>query len=897
MTNPVIQRLKLLLAVLSVLLLPQLLPAAPPPPESFNENDLGHTLDALCLDLKKDYGKRVASEKLFEDQYRNQRREMVATMKKCNELALLLYSQKQDYTFDLTYALESVTNEYEDFTAHRLPYDRIVARLDWDIERYARLVESLRRIPPEIKDLDVVPDSLAYRNHELDSLDRARMPKVSDADLARIRAAIRERMKSDSLRQEDRPFVLSDEEAVNRDSCIFYASELLKLCAKNKARVIRDSTHYQRAYLRLKESYDYSQSRYKQLQNRIFIQGQTPYSKIISGFGRQWTRVTQEFREKYVLSPDAFEGVDDVTFNSVYRGPMLLVFLSFQIVILLLLVGVMTLLVRLAIRFIKPLKRLSLTRGQRTGIILLAAILINALINFIPQRPNNFIDSATSLFGTYLWLLAAVIAALLIRLKSLDLGKGLKLYAPILISAIVVIGMRIIFMPNVMMNLVFPPLLLIFTVWQLVACLKFGRDVPGIDRLFGWLTMAVLTVSLVVSVMGYIFFALIIMVWWFFQMATIHTLATLSYLLHSFRVKSMPRKVEAYRRSLTFVPESDRDNLLFGATWLYDLVKDVFIPVLAVMSIPLCMKFSLGVFDFTDLYKTIIDYPFVNLTNAAGNPALRLSLRGIVVAVSLFFVFRYANYAIYAIYQILRYSQFIKSTGRRAVRKNEINFSLAKSLINTLVWFTYIIIIVVMIKLPTSSLTIIAGGLSAGIGIALKDIINNFIYGIQLMSGRLRVGDWIECDGVRGRVTKIGYQSTEIETLDAAVQSFLNATLFGKNFTNLTRNHSYEFVKIVVGVSYGTDVEKVRQVLVDAMQVMRTKDAYGREVVNPDKGVYVVFEGFGDSSVDIAVKQYVLVAERIAYCDKSREVIYRALNDAGISIPFPQRDIHIIDGE
>ncbi len=81
----------------------------------FGERDLGHTIHTLRQELSRDYKKRLASEKSFSDQYRNQRREMISTMKKCNELSLMLYSQKKDYTFDLTYALESVTKEYNDY--------------------------------------------------------------------------------------------------------------------------------------------------------------------------------------------------------------------------------------------------------------------------------------------------------------------------------------------------------------------------------------------------------------------------------------------------------------------------------------------------------------------------------------------------------------------------------------------------------------------------------------------------------------------------------------------------------------------------------------------------------------------------------------------------------------
>ena len=200
-------------------------------------------------------------------------------------------------------------------------------------------------------------------------------------------------------------------------------------------------------------------------------------------------------------------------------------------------------------------------------------------------------------------------------------------------------------------------------------------------------------------------------------------------------------------------------------------------------------------------------------------------------------------------------------------------------------------------QIPTGSLGLIAGGLSAGIGLALKDVLNNFIYGIQLMGGRLRVGDWIECEGIRGKVTAINYQCVQAETIEGTEMSFLNSSLFGKNFNNLTRNHSYELTTITVGVAYGTDINLVRKVLVEGMQEMRTKDRYGREVVEPKYGVNVVVGNMSDSSVDINVKQYVLVAERIGFVDRAKEVIYKALNSAGITIPFPQCDVHLIHEE
>jgi small-conductance mechanosensitive channel len=239
----------------------------------------------------------------------------------------------------------------------------------------------------------------------------------------------------------------------------------------------------------------------------------------------------------------------------------------------------------------------------------------------------------------------------------------------------------------------------------------------------------------------------------------------------------------------------------------------------------------------------------------------------------------------------------MRKHNRTSIRANEINLSLGNSIISVLVWTGFALVVINFWKIPTGSLGLVAGGLSAGIGLALKDVINNFIYGIQLMGGRLRVGDWIECDGIRGKVTAINYQCVQAETIEGTEMSFLNSSLFGKNFNNLTRNHSYELTVITVGVAYGTDIKRVREVLVEGMQKMRTKGQYGREIVDPKYGVYVVVGNMSDSAVDINVKQYVLVAERIGYVDRAKEVIYDALNAAGITIAFPQCDVHLIHEE
>ncbi|MCR4825304.1 MAG: mechanosensitive ion channel family protein, partial [Bacteroidales bacterium] len=573
------------------------------------------------------------------------------------------------------------------------------------------------------------------------------------------------------------------------------------------------------------------------------------------------------------------------------------VFLSFILVFVLVLF--LSVLVSAGILMLLPVifKRFRTVhfRQRRFVLSLLCGVVVFAILMMINPGGSYVARASTSLVLTYSWLLAAILLSLLLRLEPAQMGFGLRHYLPMAGLALSVFGFRMVFMPNAMMNILFPPLLLVFLVWQLLVCLRVGPKLEQSDRVVGWVSFGVIAVSLVISLMGYIFLGLLVMLWWFFQLACIESLVAIYCQMVYYKENRMSARVEEYRKHINYVTGSERDKLLLPATWFYDLLRMTLLPVLTLMSLPFCLKMSLNVFDFSDLYEDIFTTSFVNLTNAEGAEILKLSCYRIVVALGLFFVFRYIAYVLRSIYIELSYRAFLRKSGRRVVRSNEVNLSLGNSIVTVLTWFIYVVIVVLMLRIPTGSLSLVAGGLSAGIGLAMKDVLNNFVYGIQLMSGRLRVGDWIECDGVRGQVTAISYQSTQIETTTGAQMSFLNASLFAKNFTNLTRGSSYEFVKIVVGIAYGTDVERVRAVLTDATQVLLTKDAYGRDVVDPRKGISIVFNEFGDSAVEIAVKQFVLVPERYGYIDRAKEVIYKALSENGIEIPFPQQDVHLIN--
>jgi small-conductance mechanosensitive channel len=441
---------------------------------------------------------------------------------------------------------------------------------------------------------------------------------------------------------------------------------------------------------------------------------------------------------------------------------------------------------------------------------------------------------------------------------------------------------------------VFTPVLLFAGLGQLLVCLLKQGKASRTDTVLGWISLGIYSFSLILSFIGFIFNALVLLVWWYFMLVSLSTIYCISDLMDRYKEKRLNERIEEKRKHNAYVYGEDHDILLFSVTWFHDLIKQVVIPVLVLLSIPFFIRLSLDMFDFTDLFTRYYYNPFFQLTNeATGVSTLRVSVGSIIYLLMLLFVFRYINRALHVLWHYIRYTSFMRKNKRTYVRANEINLSIGNSIISALVWMVYTIAVVDELKIPTGSLALVAGGLSAGIGIALKDIINNFIYGIQLMGGRLRVGDWIECEGARGRVTAINYQCVLVETIEGTEMSFLNASLFGQSFNNLTRNNSYEMTKIIVGVEYGTNVERVREVLLKAMEEMDTTDKYGRHIIDPKKGIIIIAENMSDSAVDIAVKQYVLVPERIQFVEKAKEVVYTALTNAGITIAFPQCDIHI----
>ena len=189
-----------------------------------------------------------------------------------------------------------------------------------------------------------------------------------------------------------------------------------------------------------------------------------------------------------------------------------------------------------------------------------------------------------------------------------------------------------------------------------------------------------------------------------------------------------------------------------------------------------------------------------------------------------------------------------------------------------------------------SQLAILLGGLGVGIGLGLQDLVKNFAAGLTLLlERRVHPGDVVQVQGqeIFGRVQSIGMRATLVRGWNGSEFVVPNGDLIAGTITNWTLSDRLCRVDVPVGVAYGTDPERVLALLVDAAR------ADPRLLADPPP--QAIFTGFGESSLDFVLRAWTDqgIEEKLKLASDLALAVHRALDAAEISIPFPQRDLHL----
>ncbi len=757
------------------------------------EDSLKNSLQVLRHELISQHieqTKQLNNSRFITEQVTNQLKEIGD---KSAQVSLMLYSQKTDNIFDLTYACQQASELWKDFQTKTRPFHDLITESNEEIARYDSLVNVL---------------STMYT------------------------IGLTPKMKTD------------------RNVCLTLAVSIRRMLKERNDSYQEYIQYYKYSQQQLQALDAYAQKRYAEIQSGIFTNAGDNYFKFLKSVSFRISQMSTTLSEKYTPNTVIVSQWDVKWIITLFS--MILIYGLIAIIINYLSIRFLVTRVMKTNRFEQ--KNQSFL-AKRTCIIMLASVITFSIVLIIIRlfSPSNFVHMACSLLLEYTWMLAVIFASLLLRVEASQTHNAYRIYYPLIMIGFFVIAFRIVMLPSSVVTLLFTPLLLIATLWQARMIHKYHKLVPRYDLNFAYISQFVFIFSLVSAWIGYTLFAVQVIIWWSMQLACILTIAFFKDYLNQYREKHPIKKLSPYK------------------VWFLRLIDIVLIPTTLVISFIIAIYWATDVFNLSGITWNLFR------TNFIDSDKIQISVYSIAVVIILWFIFNYLNLTIRDAIKL--YLQ------RNDPSTAEARATMYINVLQVIVWGSWLLITLGLFKVSSTWLVVVTGGLSTGIGFAMKDILENIYYGISLMAGRIKIGDYIICDGIRGKVSSINYTSTVIDALDGSTIAFQNSQLFTKNYKNMTKNDGYEVGVIEVGVAYGTNVKEVRELLIDAIAKLG--------ITNENKDIIVRLQSFDDSCITLKILVWLNVLTQGNDISVVMECIYDTLNNNGIEIPFPQREITI----
>jgi len=719
--------------------------------------------------------------------------ELISIVKQADQNSIMLYSQRNGYIFDMTYACHEATEQFKKFKSKAVPFRQMIKKNNVEVARF---------------------DSLINYLYGMNTM------------------------------------FLSEEAQVNRNVDLTLAVNIRRQLVEKQKQLQAYVQAYDRTDRKLQALNDYANRRYEDIQNSIFNNGGDNYLRILRNFSMNYKEAKTSVTEKYKPVPGMMSQWD-----------VRIIFILFGIIIFWGLISIFLNLFTIRIVITQLMKhgmfenRKESFMAKRPCLIMAMTVVTFAFILGIVRMAvtQNFVIMASQLLVEYSWLVGVILVSILLRVDNDKIKNTFRIYSPLMLVGFIVIVFRIILIPNDLVNLIFPPVLLLCALWQWNVIGRKHNQVLRTDKTYAFISLAVFGVSTIFAWTGFTLLAVQLIIWWTMQLTCVLTITCCEGWL----------SVYAKRKKLVDKAITDK--------WLYRFIYKVLLPISGVLSFIISIYWAADVFNMSDTTWEIFNKDYIKTSNFTA------SLFSISEVACLYFLFNYINITSV---DFMRH-HFEKADPRSAASK----IVMFKNVMQVIIWGIWLMIALNVFQVGKSWLLAIFAGLSTGLGFASKDILENIYYGISLMMGRVKVGDYIICDGTRGKVSSISYTSTMLEATDGSVIAFQNSQLFSKNYKNMTKNHGYELDILEVGIAYGSNVKEVKQILIDALIKL--------DCIYQDKGVKVLLKSFDDSCITLRIVVWVNVLTQAIDDATIMECIYDTLNDHNIEIPFPQREITI----
>lgn len=719
--------------------------------------------------------------------------ELISIVKQADQNSIMLYSQRNGYIFDMTYACHEATEQFKKFKSKAVPFRQMIKKNNVEVARF---------------------DSLINYLYGMNTM------------------------------------FLSEEAQVNRNVDLTLAVNIRRQLVEKQKQLQAYVQAYDRTDRKLQALNDYANRRYEDIQNSIFNNGGDNYLRILRNFSMNYKEAKTSVTEKYKPVPGMMSQWD-----------VRIIFILFGIIIFWGLISIFLNLFTIRIVIIQLMKhgmfesRKESFMAKRPCLIMAMTVVTFAVILGIIRMAvtQNFVIMASQLLVEYSWLVGVILVSILLRVDNDKIKNTFRIYSPLMLVGFIVIVFRIILIPNDLVNLIFPPVLLLCALWQWNVIGRKHNQVLRTDKTYAFISLAVFGVSTIFTWTGFTLLAVQLIIWWTMQLTCVLTITCCEGWL----------SVYAKRKKLADKAITDK--------WLYRFIYKVLLPISGVLSFIISIYWAADVFNMSDTTWEIFNKDYIKTSNFTA------SLFSISEVACLYFLFNYINITSV---DFMRH-HFEKADPASAASK----IVMFKNVMQVIIWGIWLMIALNVFQVGKSWLLAIFAGLSTGLGFASKDILENIYYGISLMMGRVKVGDYIICDGTRGKVSSISYTSTMLEATDGSVIAFQNSQLFSKNYKNMTKNHGYELDILEVGIAYGSNVKEVKQILIDALMKL--------DCIYQDKGVKVLLKSFDDSCITLRIVVWVNVLTQAIDDATIMECIYDTLNDHNIEIPFPQREITI----